>query len=49
MMNSLIIKIPDSLIKRRIKKDMQSRNNSLNDMTNTNLNKQENFKKIFDD
>ena len=41
--NSFIIKIPDSLIKRRIKKDMQSRNNSLNDMTNTNLNNQENL------
>ena len=41
--NSFIIKIPDSLIKRRIKKDNQSRNNSLNEMTNSNLNNQENY------
>ena len=41
--NSFIIKIPESLLKRRINSDKQSRNNSLNDMTNSNINNQENY------
>ena len=40
--NSFIIKIPESLIKRRMNRDKQSRNNSLNDMTNIRINNQDN-------